>query len=56
LADWSDPELLRALAISIVGIVVGLRWLYNRILLKLEEVEERKNVYSEGPSGSDLER
>ncbi|HJL54328.1 MAG: hypothetical protein QGF28_01570 [Candidatus Thalassarchaeaceae archaeon] len=43
MADWSDPELLKALAISIVGLGVGLWWISSRILLKIEQVKERQS-------------
>jgi hypothetical protein len=39
MADWSDPELLKALAISIIGLGVGLWWIRS----KLKEVEERQS-------------
>jgi hypothetical protein len=43
MADWSDPELLKALAISIIGLGVGLWWISSRIRSKLKEVEERQS-------------
>ncbi|MEE2625005.1 MAG: hypothetical protein VYD50_01975 [Candidatus Thermoplasmatota archaeon] len=42
MTDWSNPELLQAIVISIIGISVMSWWLYSRISLKLREVEERK--------------
>ena len=40
MADWSDPELLKALAISIIGLGVGLWWISSRSRSKLKEVKE----------------
>ncbi len=43
MSDWSDPELLKALAISIIGLGVGLWWISSRIRSKIEQVEERQS-------------
>ena len=43
MVDWSDPELLKALAISTIGLGVGVWWFSSRIRSKIEEVEERQS-------------
>jgi len=42
LSDWTDPNLLLSLLISIIGLSLMAWWLISRINLKLSEVAERK--------------
>tara|TARA_Y100001970_G_scaffold287137_1_gene411038 strand:- start:3808 stop:3972 length:165 start_codon:yes stop_codon:yes gene_type:complete len=54
MVDWTDPEFLQALLISILGISISVWWLSTRILSKIEEIEERKSKKkSEGPPKSE---
>jgi hypothetical protein len=55
MADWSDPELLKALAISIIGLGVGLWWISSRIRSKLKEVEERQSSRWDDSAGTHSE-
>jgi len=43
MTDWSDPELMKALGISIIGLGVGVWWISSRIRSKIEQVEERQS-------------
>jgi hypothetical protein len=43
MADWSNPELIKALVISIIGLGVGVWWISSRIHSKIEQVEERQS-------------
>jgi|TARA_B100001996_G_scaffold105301_1_gene79197 hypothetical protein len=55
MADWTDPDFLQALFISIFGLSVAGWWLSSKISSKLSEIEERKGKKKpeDPPSGGD---
>ena len=42
MADWTDPDFLQALFISVFGLSVAGWWLSSKLSSKLSEIEERK--------------